>query len=105
MDILEIVQLVIGLLFIASLVAIAVQKLRMPYTVGLVLIGLGLAFTRIEFFPEFSEALDVGGLMVPNLILTPHVAWSSREARQRLLDQLVENILAFTRGEARNRIL
>ena len=70
MELLEIVQLVIGLLFIATLVAIAVQKLRMPYTVGLVLVGLGLAFTRIEVFPEFGEAIDVGSLMVPHLILT-----------------------------------
>ena len=53
MELLEIVELVIALLFIASLVAIAVQRLRMPYTVGLVLVGLGLAFTRFEFFPEF----------------------------------------------------
>ena len=33
---------VILLLFIASLVGIAARRLRMPYTVGLVLVGLGL---------------------------------------------------------------
>jgi glycerate dehydrogenase len=41
---------------------------------------------------------------VPNLILTPHIAWASRESRQRLLDQLVANIRAFAAGERRNRI-
>ncbi|WP_297527776.1 D-2-hydroxyacid dehydrogenase [Thiohalobacter sp.] len=32
---------------------------------------------------------------IPNLILTPHVAWASREARQRLVDQVAANIEAF----------
>jgi glycerate dehydrogenase len=32
---------------------------------------------------------------VPNLILTPHVAWAGREAQQALADQLVDNIEAF----------
>lgn len=41
---------------------------------------------------------------LPRLIVTPHVAWASREARQRLVDQVAENIHAFTRGEPRNRV-
>lgn len=41
---------------------------------------------------------------VPNLILTPHVAWASREAMQALADQLIDNIEAFVRGEARNTL-
>lgn len=36
---------------------------------------------------------------IPNLILTPHSAWGSREARQRIIDQTVENIQAFKSGE------
>jgi glycerate dehydrogenase len=43
-------------------------------------------------------------LTLPNLIITPHVAWSSREARQRLVDQVAENIRAFGRGTLRNRV-
>lgn len=39
-----------------------------------------------------------------NLLVTPHCAWSAREARQRLMDEVVENILAFTRGQDRNRV-
>ncbi len=39
-----------------------------------------------------------------NLIITPHIAWSSRESRQRLLDQLVENILSFLNGQLRNSV-
>jgi len=38
----------------------------------------------------------------PRLVLTPHVAWASRSARQRLVGEIVENIQAFRRGERRN---
>lgn len=33
-----------------------------------------------------------------NLILTPHIAWASREARQRIIDQTAENIEAYRAG-------
>ncbi|HEY9150688.1 MAG TPA: 2-hydroxyacid dehydrogenase [Gammaproteobacteria bacterium] len=39
-----------------------------------------------------------------NLIVTPHIAWASIEARQRLVAELVANVQAFQRGEARNRV-
>lgn len=39
-----------------------------------------------------------------NLVVTPHCAWNAREARQRLLDQVAENILAFTEGRTINRV-
>lgn len=42
---------------------------------------------------------------LPNLILTPHIAWASRTARQRLLDQLVDIIRAYRQGSIRNRIV
>ncbi len=29
---------------------------------------------------------------IPNLILTPHTAWASVEARQRLLDKVADNL-------------
>ncbi len=35
---------------------------------------------------------------LPNLIITPHTAWASKEARQRIIDQTVENIRAFKAG-------
>ncbi|MDX9741074.1 MAG: D-2-hydroxyacid dehydrogenase [Gammaproteobacteria bacterium] len=41
---------------------------------------------------------------VPGLIVTPHMAWASREARQRLIHELRLNVEAWTRGEVRNRI-
>lgn len=41
---------------------------------------------------------------IPNLIVTPHVAWATREARQRVVDEMALNIAAFERGEPRNRV-
>lgn len=39
-----------------------------------------------------------------NVILTPHVAWASREAIQALADQLIENIELFLAGTPRNLV-
>jgi len=41
---------------------------------------------------------------VPNLILTPHTAWASREAMQALADQVIDNIEAFVAGRPRNLV-
>lgn len=40
-----------------------------------------------------------------NLLVTPHVAWASREAMQGLADQLIDNIEAFVAGTPRNRVV
>lgn len=39
-----------------------------------------------------------------NLFVTPHTAWSAYEARQRLVDEIVENLKAFADGKDRNRV-
>ncbi|HXJ52626.1 MAG TPA: D-2-hydroxyacid dehydrogenase [Burkholderiales bacterium] len=44
-------------------------------------------------------------LDIPNLIVTPHVAWSSREAMQALADQLIDNVEAFVQGAPRNVVV
>jgi glycerate dehydrogenase len=41
---------------------------------------------------------------IPNLIVTPHTAWASRECRQRLVGEVAENIRALAQGRERNRI-
>lgn len=41
---------------------------------------------------------------IPNLIVTPHSAWGSRGARQRMLDALAANIESFKAGDPRNRV-
>jgi len=40
----------------------------------------------------------------PRVILTPHMAWGTVEARIRLLSEIGENIAAFLRGERRGRV-
>lgn len=44
-------------------------------------------------------------LDLPNLLITPHIAWASRQAQQRLAREVVTNIEAYFRGEQRNRII
>ena len=41
---------------------------------------------------------------IPNLLVTPHVAWASREAMQILSDQMIDNIEAFIGGAPRNLV-
>jgi glycerate dehydrogenase len=41
----------------------------------------------------------------PNCIVTPHVAWASRQSLVRLAEEVVRNIEAFYAGESRNRIV
>ncbi|MEQ9561047.1 MAG: D-2-hydroxyacid dehydrogenase [Woeseiaceae bacterium] len=40
-----------------------------------------------------------------NLIVTPHIAWATTEARQNAINELAKNIRAFQRGESRNRVV
>lgn len=38
------------------------------------------------------------------ILITPHMAWASVEARQRCCDEVYRNIEAFIKGEERNRL-
>ena len=42
---------------------------------------------------------------IPNLIVTPHIAWAAREARQRCIDEMAANIADFRRGGRRGRVV
>jgi glycerate dehydrogenase len=41
---------------------------------------------------------------IANLLITPHIAWGSTEARQALADELIDCMEAFVRGERLNRL-
>ncbi len=60
------------------------------------LAGAGVDVLSVEPPRNGNPLLDCDH---PNLIVTPHSAWGSREARQRIVDQLAENIEGFARGE------
>lgn len=42
---------------------------------------------------------------LPNLLISPHSAWGSRQSRQRLVDQMVKVINGFYGGEVLNRVV
>lgn len=41
-------------------------------------------------------------LSAPNCLVTPHIAWATKEARGRLLDIVTANVLAFLQGKPVN---
>lgn len=41
---------------------------------------------------------------IPNLLVTPHMAWASAGAMQTLADQVIDNIEAYAAGKPRNRL-
>lgn len=43
-------------------------------------------------------------LEAKNIIITPHIAWASKEARKRLLDTAIDNLEAFLAGNSVNVI-
>jgi len=50
--------------------------------------------------PAADHPLLTSGL--PNLIVTPHIAWAAKEARQRSLDEIAKNIACYLKGKPRN---
>ena len=59
--------------------------------------GAGLDVLSIE------PPLDNNPLLrAKNCLVTPHIAWATREARARLMDIAVENVSAFLAGTPRN---
>lgn len=41
---------------------------------------------------------------LPNVCLTPHMAWGAYEARVRCLSEIIENIKSFKNGDTRSRV-
>lgn len=64
----------------------------------------GAALDGLEVEPPGDDhpLLEPG---IPHLIVTPHNAWASRQARQRVVNQTVENLLAWRRGEVLRRMV
>jgi glycerate dehydrogenase len=64
--------------------------------------GAGIDVLPHEPPPADDPLLDP---KIPNLIVTPHVAWAAREARQRCLDEVAANIKDFIEGGRRSRVV
>ncbi|GAA3549696.1 D-2-hydroxyacid dehydrogenase [Zobellella aerophila] len=66
----------------------------------------GAGFDVVSEEPPAPEhPLMKAARQYPNFILTPHVAWASQAAMQRLADQLIDNIEAFVAGREQNRLV
>jgi glycerate dehydrogenase len=59
--------------------------------------GAGLDVLSVE-----PPAGDNPLLGARNCLVTPHIAWATREARARLMDLVVENVASFLAGQPRN---
>ena len=62
--------------------------------------GAGVDVATVEPPPSDHPLMDL--LKYPNFILTPHVAWASRQAAQSLADQTISNIEAYFAGRPKN---
>jgi glycerate dehydrogenase len=63
--------------------------------------GAGFDVLTKEPPKEGNPLLD---LRLPNLIVTPHVAWASDGAMQFLADQLIDNVEAFIAGKPQHLV-
>lgn len=66
-----------------------------------------IAAAAVDVLPQ-EPPIDGDPLLTyqgANLIVTPHIAWATNEARQKAIDELVANIAAFIDGRERNRVV
>ncbi len=64
--------------------------------------GGKLAGAALDVVSNEPIGLDNPLLSAPNCIITPHMAWSTLEARKRLMQSTADNITAFKNGEPTN---
>ncbi|MEJ2765815.1 NAD(P)-dependent oxidoreductase, partial [Photobacterium sp. MCCC 1A19761] len=66
-----------------------------------------LAGAGVDVFteePAPSHNPLIANAHLPNLLLSPHVAWGSDSAIQALADQLVDNLNGFVAGQPKNQL-
>jgi glycerate dehydrogenase len=66
-----------------------------------------IAAAAIDVLPkeppvQGDPLLDYAG---DNLIVTPHIAWATNEARQAAINELAANVAAFLDGREQNRVV
>ncbi|MHB8707780.1 MAG: D-2-hydroxyacid dehydrogenase [Desulfuromonadales bacterium] len=63
-----------------------------------------IAGAGLDVLTREPPAADNPLLTAPNCVITPHLAWATRAARQRLLDTAAANVRAFLEGHSQNRV-
>ncbi len=65
-----------------------------------IIAGAGLDVLKIEPMDETNPLIRIQDST--KLVITPHIAWATVEARKRCVGEVYENMSAFLRGEDRN---
>lgn len=63
-----------------------------------------IAKAYLDVLNQEPMSQDTPLLNAPNVVITPHVAWSPLETRQRLLGIVVDNVKNFLNGEPTNQV-
>jgi glycerate dehydrogenase len=66
--------------------------------------GVGLDVLGVEPPPAGHPLLDPDAPWSDRVVVTPHIAWGTIEARRRLMSVVVANLAAYLRGERLNRV-
>ncbi len=64
--------------------------------------GAGIDVLPVEPPVDGDPLLDPS---IPNLLVTPHIAWSAQEARQRCIDMMAANVRDFLDGGRLGRVV
>ena len=65
-----------------------------------IIAGAGLDVIDKEPIAADNPLLEIQD--ISKLIITPHIAWATVEARNRLFDLVVDNIQGFLKGDLKN---
>ena len=68
------------------------------------LISGKIAGAAVDVVSTEPIQMDNPLLTAPNMIITPHIAWAPKEARQRLMDIAIDNLKAYLNGSPINVI-
>ena len=64
----------------------------------------GAGLDVLEGEREFKKGDTIPMLDLPNVVMTPHIAFNTREAELRIMETTVENIRGFMEGRPINLV-